>query len=169
MARIPAPARIPLARRLALRVARSMFGQTPEPFAVNAHHRGVFWATLLHESLLQRSRRRLPAELYDLVTHRVATLVGCPWCIDFGAMLALRGGLTPERILAVDDYRTSELFNAVERRALEFADAATVATAGSRSPAPVASCTATGTSSLARPRICAQRPRAPLTMPGARM
>ena len=125
MARIPAPTRIPLTRRLALRVVRRMFGQTPEPFVLAAHHRGVFWATAVHESLLLRSRRRLPAELHDLVTHRVATLVGCPWCIDFGAMLALRGGLTPERILAVDDYRTSELFNAVERRALEFADAAT--------------------------------------------
>ena len=125
MARIPAPTRIPLTRRLALRVVRGMFGDTPEPFVLGAHHRGVFWATALHEGLLLRSRRRLPAELHALVTHRVATVIGCPWCIDFGAMLALRAGLTPERIRAVEDYRTSALFDDLERRALAFADAAT--------------------------------------------
>lgn len=125
MARIDPPARVTAGKRLALATARRWFGKDFEPMRLAAHHRGVFWSTTTAEGLLERSRRHLPAALRDLVTHRVATLVGCPWCIDFGAMLALRDGLTPERLLAVPRYATSPLFDDVERRALAFADAAT--------------------------------------------
>ena len=125
MARLSPPARITTGKRLALALVRRWYGKDLEPMLVASHHRGVFWSTTAAEGLLLRSRSHLPVELRDLVTHRVATLVGCPWCIDFGAMLALRAGLTPERLLAVDRYATSPLFDATERAALEFADAAT--------------------------------------------
>lgn len=125
MARLSPPARITIGKRLALALVRRSYGKDLEPMLVGAHHRGVFWSTATAEGLLLRSRSHLPAELRDLVTHRVATLIGCPWCIDFGAMLALRAGLTPERLLAVDGYATSPLFDDGERAALAFADAAT--------------------------------------------
>ena len=125
MARIAAPTRITLGKRLALAVVGRMFGKAPEPFVMAAHHRGVFWASSVHEAMLLRSRHRLPAELRDLAQHRVATVIGCPWCIDFGAMLALKAGLSAERLLAVDRYADSPLFSDVERRALAFADAVT--------------------------------------------
>ena len=125
MARLSAPTRVTTGKRLALALVRRWYGKDLEPMLGGAHHRGVFWSTAIAEGLLLRSRTRLPAELRDLVTHRVATLVGCPWCIDFGAMVALRAGLTPQRLLAVDRYATSPLFDDTERLALAFADAAT--------------------------------------------
>ncbi|MBX9246840.1 carboxymuconolactone decarboxylase family protein [Actinotalea ferrariae] len=125
MARIPAPTRIAPAARLALAATRRMFGRSLEPHRVVAHHRGVFWATAVHEGLLLRQRHHLPVALRDLVQHRVAVVIGCPWCIDFGAMLALRSGLTPERLMAVPDYAGSPLLTPLEKRALAFADAAT--------------------------------------------
>lgn len=125
MTRIAPPARITAGKHLALAAARRLFGKDFAPMQVAAHHRGVFWSTTTAEGLLDRSRHHLPASLRDLVQHRVAALVGCPWCIDFGAMLALRDGLTPERLLAVPDYVASPLFSDTERRALAFADAAT--------------------------------------------
>lgn len=125
MARLAPPARPTTARRGALALLRRMFGRTPEPQAVASHHGGVFWSDLVHEGLLLRTRHHLPATLRDLVVHRVAVVVGCPWCIDFGAMLALRTGLTAERVLAVPDYAGSPLFSDLEKRAMAFADAAT--------------------------------------------
>lgn len=125
MARLPAPTRISLPARGALAVSRRLFGKHLEPSRIAAHHAGIFWRTLLHEAGLLRMRHRLPDTLRDLVSHRVAVLVGCPWCIDFGAMLALRDGLTAEQILAVPEYAGSELFTPLEKRALAYADAAT--------------------------------------------
>ena len=125
MARIPAPARPRPAARLAALASRRLLGQAMEPTAVTSHHGGVFWSTLLAEGTLQGARKHLPVRLRDLVQHRVAVVVGCPWCIDFGAMLALRGGLEAEDLLAVPGYATSPRFTDLERRALAFADAAT--------------------------------------------
>lgn len=125
MARIPAAPRPGPLTRVALATTRRMFGRSLEPHRVVAHHRGVFWVTAVSETMLLRQRHRLPDSLRDLVQHRVAVVIGCPWCIDFGAMLALRGGLTAERIMAVPDYETSDLFTPLERRAMAFADAAT--------------------------------------------
>lgn len=125
MPRLPLPTRTTLPRRGALAVARHLFGQDLEPSRLTGHHPGVFWRTLLHEGGLMTMRHRLPASLRDLVTHRVSVVIGCPWCIDFGAMLALRGGLTPDRLLAVPEYATSDLFTPLEKRAMAYADAAT--------------------------------------------
>ncbi|MFS0703376.1 carboxymuconolactone decarboxylase family protein [Cellulomonas sp. 179-A 9B4 NHS] len=125
MARITPPARQRTSTRLVAAVTRRMFGRTLEPGTVTAHHRGVFWSQLAGEAILMRSRHHLPDRLRDLVQHRVAVVIGCPWCIDFGAMLALRGGVGAQDLLAVPDYASSPLFTAAEKRALAFADAAT--------------------------------------------
>lgn len=125
MVRIPAPTRIGLLSRTALALSRQMFGQELEPSRVAAHHPGIFWRTLLHEGSLMRMRHRLPTSVRDLAEHRVAVVIGCPWCIDFGAMLSLRGGLTAEKVLAVADYAASDLFTPLEKRVMAYADAAT--------------------------------------------
>ncbi|MBO1752844.1 carboxymuconolactone decarboxylase family protein [Actinotalea sp. BY-33] len=125
MARIDPPARQRLSTRLVAAMTRRMFGQVMEPGMVTAHHRGVFWSQLLGEVTLMRSRHHLPETLRDLVQHRVAVVIGCPWCIDFGAMLALRAGVTREQLLAVPEYAASPLFTGLEKRAMALADAAT--------------------------------------------
>jgi AhpD family alkylhydroperoxidase len=125
MARLAAPRSPAPLKRLALAVTRSMFGQVLEPSSIWAHHTGVFWTSMVHEGMLQRVRHHLPAELRDLVVHRVSVVIGCPWCIDFGAMEALRAGLTAERLLAVPDYVGSALFSDREKACMAFADAAT--------------------------------------------
>lgn len=125
MARIAPPPRTPAPTRLALRLLRRMFGRDLEPRVIASHHRGTFWAGLLHDGVLLRSRSVLPAGLADLVNHRTAVVIGCPWCLDFSAMLALRTGLTAQRLAAVPDYATSPLFSSLEKRAMAYADALT--------------------------------------------
>lgn len=125
MARIAPPARQRLSTRLVAAATRRMFGQVMKPGLVTAHHRGVFWSQLLGESVLMNARHHLPDRLRDLVQHRVAVVIGCPWCIDFGAMLALRTRVEAADLLAVPDYATSSRFSDLEKRALAFADDAT--------------------------------------------
>ncbi len=112
-------------KRLALWATRRRYGKVLEPATYWAHHTGVFWSTMLLEGTLQATRQHLPAALHDLVVHRVSVVIGCPWCIDFGAMEALHTGMTPERVLAVPDYAGSDLFTDAEKRAMAYADAMT--------------------------------------------
>lgn len=114
-----------LLARLATVYGRRTYGQDLTPGGLAAHSPVVMRSTVLKEIATLTGRWQLPQDLRDLVTHRVAVVIGCPWCIDFGAMLALKAGLTPERILAVPDFETSDLFTPLEKRALRYADALT--------------------------------------------
>ena len=114
-----------LTRTLVFRAASRRYGEVPEPIRAAAHHPGILWASATHELGVERASRRLPAELRDLVVHRVATVVGCSWCVDFGTMLTLRAGFSVDRHRQLDRYRESPLFTDDERLALEYADAMT--------------------------------------------
>ncbi len=126
-------ARIPAVRereagpvgRLVYRLARRRFGKVLEPLAVTRHHKGVFRLSLVHEGLVERSLTVVPRSLSDLVVYRVATVLGCSWCVDFGTMMMRLNGLDTERLAAVADYATSDAFDDTERRALAYADAMT--------------------------------------------
>lgn len=125
--------RIPLAdekqvgwlTRIGFRFARRRFGEVPEPVRAAAHHNGIMWASAIHELAYERSATRLDAELRDLVVHRVATRVGCSWCVDFGTMLTLKAGLSVERHRELGRYEVSAAFSEVEKLALRYADAMT--------------------------------------------
>jgi len=109
--------------RLAYRYARRRFGAVPEPLTVLMRHPRLALAGSIGELAAERGMCRLPAGLRELVVHRVATTVGCSWCVDFGTMLMR--GRDVERLRILDDYPSSPAFSAVERRALAYADAAT--------------------------------------------
>ncbi|ACQ81764.1 alkylhydroperoxidase like protein, AhpD family [Beutenbergia cavernae DSM 12333] len=117
--------RVSRVKRALYRMSRRKFGEVLQPMQVWAHHGGVFWTSMLGELGNARMRAVLPVEVKDLVVHRVSVLIGCPWCIDFGAMESLHAGLTPERVMAVPDYADSPLFTAAEKAAMAYADAMT--------------------------------------------
>ena len=56
---------------------------------------------------------------------RVATVVGCSWCVDFGTMLQRLEGLDVDRLAHIDDYPTSPHYTELERTVLAYADAMT--------------------------------------------
>jgi AhpD family alkylhydroperoxidase len=112
-------------RNVVYRAARRRFGAMPEPLLASAHHPGLLWAGLVHELAVEKAARRLDPQLRDLVVHRVATVVGCSWCVDFGTMLSLRAGITVHRHRELARYRDSDAFSVAEKTALEYADAMT--------------------------------------------
>ncbi len=107
------------------RLAWWRFGAVPEPLTVLAHHRPVLSAYALWELANERAMRHLPASLRELAVYRVATNIGCSWCVDFGAMLARHDGLDVPRLHEIEHYGTSAAFTALERQALAYADAMT--------------------------------------------
>lgn len=111
--------------RLGYRFARRRYSAVPEPIAVVAHHPRLFWASAMHELMVEKGARTLPVSVRGLAQYRVAVRIGCSWCVDFGTMLQKHDGLDIERLRNIDDYPTSPLFNRQERLALGYADAMT--------------------------------------------
>lgn len=105
--------------------AKRRFGAVPEPFAVMAHHRGILVAAAVAETAVGRAARHLPDSLTDLVVYRVATELGCSWCVDFGTMLQRHKGLDIERLRDLHRYQDSPKFTETEKLALAYADALT--------------------------------------------
>lgn len=114
-----------LIARLMYRYAKRRFGEVPVPFAVGAHHMPLLVANAVHETLLERGSKKLPADVRELAVYWTARTVGCSWCVDFGAMLIRMDGLDVDRLKHVDDYATSPLFSDDERAAIAYADAMT--------------------------------------------
>jgi AhpD family alkylhydroperoxidase len=111
--------------RLVYWAARRRYGQVPEPAAVQAHHRGLLLNNVLFELGNQRVLRKADPALRDLAVHRVSTVVGCSWCVDFSTMLAVRQGMSAERLGELHRYRESGAFNQLEKQVIEYADAVT--------------------------------------------
>jgi AhpD family alkylhydroperoxidase len=125
--RIPVltPEKAPLLTRLMYRYAKRRFGEVPVPFAVYAQNRGLLVANAVHETMLQRSSTKLPANVRELAVYWTARTVGCSWCVDFGAMLQRLDGLDIERLKDIDAYATSPAYTDDERAAIAYADAMT--------------------------------------------
>jgi AhpD family alkylhydroperoxidase len=119
------PKRAGLLTRTMYRVAKRRYGQVPEPFAVTAHHRRLLTAGAVHETLVQRASRTLPASVRELAVFWTARKIGCSWCVDFGSMLQRLDGLDIDRLKQVDDYATSPAYTDDERAAIAYADAMT--------------------------------------------
>ncbi len=73
-------------------------------------------------------RRRSPIDpaLRSLVTVRVSQLNGCAFCVDLNAETLLRRGVAEEKVEALAEWRESAHFDALERAALDYAEAMTL-------------------------------------------
>ncbi|TQF74197.1 carboxymuconolactone decarboxylase family protein [Rhodococcus spelaei] len=111
--------------KLAYWYAGRQYGEVPEPFAVLAHHRKLFVASARHEMAAAKASTVLPANVRDIAVYRVASTVGCSWCVDFGSMLMRLEGLDVDRLQQIGDYESSPLYSDDERAAIAYADAMT--------------------------------------------
>ena len=65
---------------------------------------------------------RVDERLKDLAATRVATMVGCQFCIDIGSALGRKAGVTEEQLRDFHNYRTSPLYSTEERLVMEYAE-----------------------------------------------
>lgn len=127
MSRIPQvpTERAGLLTRLVYRFARRRYTAVPEPVAVTAHHPRLLIGAGVAEMAVEKTATVLPASVRELAVYRVATRIGCSWCVDFGTMLQRNEGLDVQRLEHIDEYATSEHFGELERLAIAYADAMT--------------------------------------------
>lgn len=79
-------------------------------------------------------RRRSPIDpvLRSLVTVRVSQINWCAFCVDINSMTLARRCGSMDKVLALENWRESTLFDARERIALEYAEAMTDSRLGVR-------------------------------------
>jgi alkylhydroperoxidase family enzyme len=68
----------------------------------------------------------IDGRLVSLINRRVADINGCEFWQDLNAAVSSELGVTDEKILALDEYATSPLYDEKERVALEYAERMTI-------------------------------------------
>ena len=111
--------------KLVYRMSRRRFGAVAQPVSVMAQHGGLLVAYGIAETAVGKAATALPASVRELAVYRVATRIGCSWCVDFGTMLMRNAGLDVDRLRHIEGYATSPHFTELDRLVIEYADAMT--------------------------------------------
>jgi alkylhydroperoxidase family enzyme len=123
-------ARVPLNRptgliaRLIDSLVARKYGGPADPLRAMLHNPRVLRADLALEAGVSRFKTLHP-HLQMLAVMTTAARIECGWCMDFGYFEAHSRGVDPAKLEQVPTWRTSNAFSPVERRVMEFAEAAT--------------------------------------------
>lgn len=111
-------------RRLIPWYTKRTYGATMEPAGVLANNRRVLLGIAVAGIAIEGSKA-MPSRLKELAVLRVAQLIGCEWCLDFGSKLAHDAGVPAEDLRELSLWRTSDRFDELDRLALDYAEAMT--------------------------------------------
>lgn len=103
---------------------KTKYGTLLEPVSIAAHNPEIFKAYMSYGGAF-RAASRVDAKLKELAFLKVAALVGCAFCIDFGSSEARKAEITEEQVKALPRYRESSAFSAAEKTILDLATAMT--------------------------------------------
>lgn len=102
---------------------RRRYGQVLEPGMLWARSPLVFYALATLYGAFDRKRSPLSPVLRSLVTVRVSQINHCAFCIDINSATLIKRGVPDNKIEELWNWRESQLFDATERAALEYAEA----------------------------------------------
>lgn len=106
-------------------IQRSRYGAVLDSALVWARVPALFTSLALFYGAIDRKRSPIDPALRSLVTVRVSQINQCPFCIDLNSATLLNRGVAEEKVLALAAWRESDLFDARERAALDYAEAMT--------------------------------------------
>jgi AhpD family alkylhydroperoxidase len=109
-------------RRMARTYARLRYGRVPEPLDKWYPHGGVFWAWSTLETMVELTWRTLPVNVRELAVLKAASVIDCPWCLDFGSHLVAKAGVSEAKVRDLHDWRGSTAYDDDERLALDYAE-----------------------------------------------
>src|ERR1700749_3932109 len=109
--------------RLLFRMQGRIFGRVLDSSLLWARSPWVFAAFALFYGALERRSSPLPAVLRSLVMVRVSQINRCAFCVDINSATLAKRGVSEYKVLAVAEWRRTDLFTADERLALEYAEA----------------------------------------------
>lgn len=109
---------------------RRKYGKALDAALLWARSPKLFLGVALLYGMIDRRSSPIDPALRSLVTVRVSQLNGCGFCVDLNSAALLKRGATPEKVTALASWRESDLFDAREAAALDFAEAMTLCGAG---------------------------------------
>lgn len=109
---------------------RRKYGKALDAALLWARSPKLFLGVALLCGMIDRRSSPIDPALRSLVTVRVSQLNGCGFCVDLNSAALLKRGATPEKVTALASWRESDLFDAREAAALDFAEAMTLCGAG---------------------------------------
>ena len=124
-ARIPAAEMTGAYGALLRTFSRKKFGRVPGSLGVLWNHRDVLKDTMSAGRKVE-GWRELDRDLATYATMAAAATVGCGFCLDLHHFLAHEHGLDETKVREVPRWRESSVFTPVERRVMEYAEAASV-------------------------------------------
>ena len=105
---------------------RRTYGRVLDPGLLWGRSKWVFATVAMLYGALDRRSSPLSPALRSLVTVRVSQINYCAFCIDINSATLQKRGVSDAKIDALADWRTSPLFDAREKLALEWAEAMTL-------------------------------------------
>lgn len=112
----------PLSLRLFFWNQKRKYGAVLDSALLWARSPWVFRTLALLYGAFDRRRSPVPPAMRSLITVRVSQLNGCTFCIDLNTSVLMKRGVGEEKAFAVNDWRSSPLFNERERVSLELAE-----------------------------------------------
>jgi len=109
-----------LAKKLAYYFTRRQFGKVLTPVkVVYARLPAAFGMFISKISKLDK-KLSLPQETAFLIREQVARINVCLFCMDIGRAFTIQASMNQAKFDALEEYRTSPLFNDAERAALDY-------------------------------------------------
>jgi alkylhydroperoxidase family enzyme len=110
---------------LAYYFSRRRFGKVLTPLKVISGRLPFAFARFYQNISELDQKLALPAETALLIREQVARINVCHFCMDIGRWKTMQALMNPAKFDALEQYRTSALFNDAERSALDYATALT--------------------------------------------
>ena len=104
------------------RFTRKLLGDVPEPAEVMWHNRRVVSSMMGFGGKVQKWDQ-CDESLKSFAHMAVAARVGCSWCLDYNYFHAHNEGLDEAKASQVPRWRESNVFTALERDVMEYAEA----------------------------------------------
>ena len=120
----------PLCVRLLFWLQRRKYGEVLYPSLLWARVPALFAAVSFLYGVIQRKGSHLDASLRSLLLVRVSQINCCSFCIDVNSANHAHRAGAADKVQAVSRWRESDLFDAGERCALEYAEAMTIPARG---------------------------------------
>jgi AhpD family alkylhydroperoxidase len=111
--------------RLFFAKQKQTYGAVLDPGLLWGRSKWVFATVAMLYGALNRKGSPLNGALRSMVTVRVSQINHCEFCVDINGATLQKRGASEEKILALRDWRDSNLFAPAERVALEYTEVVT--------------------------------------------
>jgi AhpD family alkylhydroperoxidase len=109
-----------MTRRHMRKIAERDPARAIEPVEVYGHIPGLLIGYGMFVNAAEKTTR-VDQRLKGLAVVKAATLTHCEYCIDIASSVARKAGLSDAQLLALANYRDSDLFNDLEKLILDYA------------------------------------------------